>query len=247
MDCPSITQHGATALPDGSRVRKNAGLLAPTIFHQGWWLDVATKGQFETVEVREDGRVVGRLPFWRNRRSGLQSCNMPPFTHFLGPAVDPGSGHHTARYLRQLSITAALVAKLPPVASFRQKMHRGVMDLLPFQAAGFDASVQFTYEILADAEAVAWDAMRDKTRNAIRNGEKFYTISWEFEPDAFIAFYRNNLAARGQKENVDLSIGRISSGVAWRKAVDSFLWRESFPGRRKRPFLSFGTGAHAIT
>jgi hypothetical protein len=133
---------------------------------------------------------------------------MPPLTHFLGPAIDSGSGSQTTRYLRQLSITSELIAKLPRVASFRQKMHRGVVDAVAFQSTGFDVSVQFTYEMHPASEKEAWEAMRDKTRNAIRNGEKIYKISTDFDPQAFTEFYKKNLYAEGKNEHIDFGIAR---------------------------------------
>ena len=38
-------------------------LLTPTIFHESWWLDIATEGRYEVVEVTQNGEVLGRLPY----------------------------------------------------------------------------------------------------------------------------------------------------------------------------------------
>jgi hypothetical protein len=110
--------------------------------------------------------------------------------------------------LKIWSITADLIEKLPYVWSFRQKMHRGVTDVLAFQAAGFESSVQFTHEIAPADERTIWSGMRDKTRNAIRNGECFYNITEVLDPDHFIDFYRANVRSQGLTENVDLEVAR---------------------------------------
>ena len=60
--------------------------LEPTIFHESWWLDITTYGQFQMVEVAENGQVVGRMPYVLRRKAGLAFSNMPMLTHFLGPA-----------------------------------------------------------------------------------------------------------------------------------------------------------------
>lgn len=87
-------------------------------------------------------------------------------------------------------------------------MHRSITDVVAFQAAGFDAAVQFTFEIWPGDQKSIWAGMRDKTQNAIRNGEKLYTLSKDLEPDGFIDFYRRNVHSLGQAENVDLELAR---------------------------------------
>jgi hypothetical protein len=181
---------------------------APTIFHEPWWLDVTTRGRIEMVESREHNKIIGRMYYLPVKRCGIVSSNMPPFTHFLGPAIDPGPGSALTRHLKTLSITADLIEKLPRGSAFRQKMHRGVTDVLAFQAAGFESLVQFTYEIQPADEQTIWSGMRDKTRNAIRNGEKFHQITDALDPDGFIDFYRKNVKSAGMTENVDLEIAR---------------------------------------
>jgi hypothetical protein len=205
----------------------------PTIFHEPWWLDVTTQGQIEMVESREHGKVVGRLYYERKSRCGIVSSNMPPFTHFLGPAIDPGTGSKLTRHLKTLSITADLIEKLPHSASFRQKMHRGITDVLAFQAAGFTTSVQFTYEIPPDDEQAIWSRMRDKTRNAIRNGEKLYQITDTLDPDGFIDFYRKNVQSVGLTENVDLEIARRLTRRCLEQHSGKFLVAKDGDGTNK--------------
>ena len=101
---------------------------APTVFHEPWWLDVTTQGRIEMVESIEHGKVVGRMYDLRQNRCGIISSNMPPFTHFLGAAIDPGTGSPLTRHLKALSITTDLITKLPRGSAFRQKMHHLVPD-----------------------------------------------------------------------------------------------------------------------
>src|ERR1700676_4096959 len=71
--------------------------LVPTIFHEDWWLEAATGGQFEVVEVVTGGRIVGRLPFHKTKRFGLAFIRMPELTYFMGPAIDEGEGSSNTR------------------------------------------------------------------------------------------------------------------------------------------------------
>jgi hypothetical protein len=198
---------GLQTVPNNT-VSRQETLTVPTIFHEAWWLDLVTNGQIESVESREHGKIVGRMFFLRDNRFGISRSYMPAFTHFLGPMVNPGAGAQQTRYLKEASITSDLIKKLPKFSSFRQKLHRGITDVMEFQAAGFESSVQFTFEIAPDHEKAIWAAMHGKTRNAIRNGEKMYKLSSAIDPDAFIDVFQSNLRSQGKTENIDLSIAR---------------------------------------
>jgi hypothetical protein len=159
------------------------------------------------VECCESGRIVGRLPFVRETRFGVCSSNMPAFTHFLGPAIDPGEGSPQNRFWKKQSITSELIGKLPRLASFRQKLYREITDVIEFQAARFVTMVQFTFEIAPAETGMLWQSMCKRTRNAVRNGLKYYQIGCDIEPEGFICFYRANIKKRGMTENVDLTLG----------------------------------------
>jgi len=179
-------------------------VLAPTLFHQPWWLEIATHGRYQVVEARQDGRTVGRLPFVVTKRYGHSVSLMPTLTHFLGPAIDDGVGGANARFLRRLTITQELVQQLPKVSYLKHKLHRGVADTLPFQIAGYQSSVQFTYEIAPQPAVAVWQGMRDKTRNMVRKARRTMVCEDADDPDFFIDLYRSNLAAKGASSNIDL-------------------------------------------
>ncbi len=183
-------------------------VLAPTIFHQAWWLETATTGRYGEVESRDDGRVVGRMPYFLDKRFGMTLSLMPPLTHFLGPAVDDGKGSANTRFLQRLAITRDLIQRLPRVAYFSQKLHRGVSDILAFQSEGYDSSVQFTHEIAPQPEDAVWSGLRHKTRNKVRNAEDDFVIDTIDDPDRFVRFYADNLTARHMKSDINLLICR---------------------------------------
>ena len=180
--------------------------LTPTIFHERWWLEAATRGRVDFVEVTDGGRTVGRMPYMVNSRYGLASSNMPTLTHFLGPGIDDGGGSEANRYVKRHSITQELIRKLPSLSSFRQKMHRGICDALPFQAQGYNVHVQFTFEIEPYPEAVIWKAMRDKTRNVIRRAAENFDVHESSDPEAFFHLATAHLEQRNMRANIDFDI-----------------------------------------
>lgn len=180
--------------------------LVPTIFHEPWWLQLVSRGACEEVEVRRHGQVVGRLPYWIARRRLLRTSVMPELTHALGPAVDEGSGSINTRTLRRLDIVKELIAQLPKLSLFSQVCHRGIADVLAFQACGFDTSVHFSSEIAPAPEAQLWAAMRDKTRNVIRRAEERERVEELHDAELFRHFYADNLAGRSCPSYFDLDL-----------------------------------------
>jgi hypothetical protein len=177
--------------------------LAPTIFHEHWWLDAATGGAWQAAEVRHQDKLVGWMPYVLSRRRGFDVSVMPPLAHLLGPVIDEGNGSSNKRWLRRLDVLAELVEQLPRVGHFSQTCHPGVTDVLGFQACGFDSSVQFSAEIPPSDAETAWRGMRDKTRNVIRRAQDAGRVERLVDPDAFAAFYQRNLAAAGQRSYID--------------------------------------------
>jgi len=195
---PQKAKAVSPAKPEKPKAEPKSDALIPTIFHEPWWLDKATGGRCEQVDVELGGVTVGRLPYLKFRENGLTSIGMPTLTHFLGPAIDLGQGNSTTRQLRGLSIAGDLLAALPKVSgSVWIKLHAGITDTIAFQEHGFRTDVQFTTEIAPDAEDALWSRMRDKTRNVIRRAQERFTIREEDDPERFLAFYLDNLRQRG--------------------------------------------------
>ena len=180
--------------------------LEPTIFHERWWLDIATDGRCKYSEVVEKGKVVGRLPYVLKKNNKFSIIDMPPLTHFLGPATVDGKAKENTRFLRRLDITRALIEQLPKVSSTYIKCHRGVSDILAFQNQGFRSSVQFTHEILPQSADDVWAGMRDKGRNGIRIARNSLTVCRDLTSKEFIHLYRRNLESLGNKNYLDMRL-----------------------------------------
>ena len=184
------------------------GLLAPTIFHEEWWLNAATGGNFEVTEVTVGGRVVGRLPFSTTKRFGLKTIRMPALTYFLGPAIDEGEGSPNTRFLTRLDITRQLLGRLPRASWQYVKCHRGTNEVIAFQEMGFRTYVQFTHEVAPQPSDILWLQMRNKTRNVIRRAEERYSVAELADPAELLRLYERNLAAKGLEVGIDQTVCR---------------------------------------
>jgi hypothetical protein len=175
------------------------------VFHESWWLDVVTGGNFAEVSVDVDGDVVGRLPYITKKWMGFKLLLMPPFTHILGPAVALGKGKPQTQLSRRLSIIRSLIDQLPPSDHFMQILGDVSIDALAFQDRGFQVLSQYTFEIdcRADLDCI-WAAMNFKLRQHIRRGQETFTITTVEDPHHFVEFYRDNLRKQDRVSFVPL-------------------------------------------
>ena len=174
--------------------------LVPTVFHNPWWLVAATGGAYQEATLAVGNQTVARLPYVISRKmTGQRVCTMPELTHFLGAAIDTGTGTPLTRANKVFQRTQALLEQLRPFEGFYHKMHGGITDVMAYQEAGYDISVQFTHLLPPQADRTTWRGMRDKTRNVIRRAQETRQVSIWQDPDAFAAFYAANLRQRGQQ------------------------------------------------
>ncbi len=175
----------------------NNTVLTPTIFHEPWWLATSSAGLYRTVELSSGGSVIGSLPYCPSREFGRLVVGMPMLTHFLGPAVDEGTGNVTTRLLRRISTTRELIRQLPDASHVWFKLHRGVTDTLAFENAGFKTEVQFTCEIQPAAPDRLWAGLHDTVRRVIRRASEKLTVIEFAEPERYMDFYEANLRDKG--------------------------------------------------
>lgn len=183
-------------------------ILAPTIFHQPWWLDIAGGGACKEVTVTRGNRLVGRLPYLESRtRLGLVVLGMPALSHVLGPALDPQyAGENFPKSLKQMSILHDLLAGLPKAAHISFCLHGGLNNTLAFEVAGFSTEVRFTMEVMPAPVEELWRGMRDKTRNVIRRAQERLSVSELCTPGEFIDFYDRNLRVRKTRNHYDRAL-----------------------------------------
>ncbi len=170
-------------------------VLSGTIFHESWWMEIASEGSWSQVTAYSGGLLVGRLPFQISKgRFGMTILDMPPLVHVLGPIVAPQfSVGNCPGVLKGMSIVDQLIAQLPRAAHVSFRLHGGMTHTLGFEAAGFTNKAGFTVEIKPDTQTVLWRQMRDKTRNVIRRAEERLDVDTEASPEVFLDFYQDNL------------------------------------------------------
>jgi hypothetical protein len=183
--------------------------LIPTVFHETWWLDTASEGSYGIAEVSDQGKVVGRLPYFLRRKFRFTHCTMPPLTYFLGPAVAPLADNEEdedAKVLDCLAVTQELIRRLPRASQYTIKCHRSVSEVLAFQREGFDSFVQFTHEITPRPHEETWKQMLPKRRKAISGAQKHLSCVDITDPSEFHRFNLSNMNERSLESSYDPEI-----------------------------------------
>jgi hypothetical protein len=73
-------------------VGTEASLGISALFEQPWWLDAVAPGEWGSVEVSRDSRVVARLPYVMEKKLRLSGLTMLPLTQTLGPWLATSEG-----------------------------------------------------------------------------------------------------------------------------------------------------------
>jgi len=179
--------------------RQAANSLVPTIFHELWWLNIATGGKFDIVEVAQDGKTVGWLPYFLQNRFGLKYSVLPGMVHSLGPAIHIADGSPETRRHKTGKITRELIGALPPAAIYKYKCHGEITDVVAFQQEKFLTGVQFTFEVAPLPAEILWNNLSKSKRSEIRRAQKALVATTIDDPEEFWRFYANNIEQRGMK------------------------------------------------
>ena len=189
-----------------------------SIFHEPWWLDIATEGNWQTATVRRGDEIVGEMPYSLRKKGWWVTSKMPPLTRTLGPVFRPIPGDPAKSMLDRISITEELIAQIPAVDSFYQIFDPRVEDALAFGLNGFTVSTRYTLQFSPERSIEElWKSLNGKTRNLIRTGQKFLKVARIESPAQFNAFYEANLAARSRSN--------IYGSQVMQRLIDAFVRR----------------------
>ena len=174
-------------------------LPAQSVFHEAWWLDLATDGNWRAATVRRGNEIVGEMPYALGRKGLWRTSQMPPLTRTLGPTLKPFAGDPAQAMLDRIHVTTQLIEQIPEVDSFYQIFDPRVEDALAFGLNGFTVSTRYTLQFAAERDVEQlWKGLNGKTRNLIRTGQKFLKVAPIESPAEFNRFYNANLAVHGR-------------------------------------------------
>lgn len=186
-------------------------------FQEDWWLDAASSGRCEKLEVTWNGVTVAALPFMRVTRLGFRQLKMPPYTRTLGVRLflPPSKPFKRSQNIRH--IVDELVRRLPRHDSFHAALDPDDETPFGFALSGCSVSQTFTFQVPPSADLdTVWDECDQKTRNLIRTARRQLEVS---ENADFDRFQRVSLLDRPDARNIhDFPLlGRIFSACLQRR------------------------------
>lgn len=185
----------------------SSGLTERTLFHEPWWLDIATQGRWAMARVIEGSRTLGEMPYSRFRMGLWNVSHLPPMTRTLGPVISPLGSDAAQEARHRLNVTSKLIEQLPHVHSFFQVFDPRIDDAIAFALSGFEISTRYTFQLdPSRSKSQAWNEIRPKTRNLIRTASALLTVRPVAESDEFLRFYERNLASRGRRNSYGSSV-----------------------------------------
>ncbi|MBB2170957.1 GNAT family N-acetyltransferase [Gluconacetobacter asukensis] len=171
----------------------------PDPFNEEWWMDAATNGNFEILEIRHAGVLRLSMPLFLSKRMGFTCIGMPIYTRTLGPTfyLPPSKPFKHAQNVRNL--IEELVGRLPRHDSIRIRLPPGDESTFGFSLQDFSCEEQFTFRVPypSDIQAI-WKNCDQKTRNVIRSAQQQVSVEYGYD---FSDFVRLSLLNKSEKEN----------------------------------------------
>ncbi|MCX5613827.1 GNAT family N-acetyltransferase [Bombella saccharophila] len=166
----------------------------PSIFHQEWWLEIASRGRFASIDIEMGGKIVSRFPFLVKKTLGSSVIKMPKYTRVLGPYFSlPQS--KSFRYEQNIRhVVEKTIERLPKYDGIHFFVDPDNESLLAFRLAGFKILHEFTFRIMPEKSLDAvWQDCDHKTRNLIRTADKKLSVQQAGECETFIALVQREL------------------------------------------------------
>ena len=157
------------------------------LFQQPWWLDAVAPGAWDAVVAEHGGRVVGRLPYVKKKRCGVDCLVMPPLTQTLGPWIEAKEAKGPKVLAWQKDVMTELIAKLPKFGVFQQNFHYTISNWLPFYWSGFHQTTRYTY-VLSDVSdpGAVWAGFLENIRTDVKKAQKKVCIRTDLGLDQFL-------------------------------------------------------------
>jgi hypothetical protein len=170
-----------------------------TLFEEPFWLDTVAPGNWDAVEIKQDGRVIGRLPYVTKRRYGLEALSTPWFTPWLGPWIRPAGAKPTNELSHNHQTLEKLIKGLPKAHKTLIACAPEFQNLMAFHWQGFELKVAYTYRLTdLDHDQRIWNDMRDTVRRLCRKAEKATEINRERDIATFISVMKKTFDRQGK-------------------------------------------------
>jgi hypothetical protein len=178
--------HTAHVTTVGKSCSEGAEASIPTLFHEIWWLEAASRGIIDSVSVTRDGICVANLFFVRLNTFGVRQIRMPPYTRVLGPTFALPPSKPSTRLMNVRRLVGELIGKLPPHDRLLLTLPPASESAFAFSLAGYALEPNYTFRVAQTVPlSDLWHGMDQKTRNVIRTAMRKSSVSRHYDIDRF--------------------------------------------------------------
>lgn len=180
----------------------DAPVYAP--FQESWWLEAASPGSWDAVEVDIGGQTVARMPFVVEEKFGARILTQPPLTQFLGPWVRSTGAAPARATSREMNLYGQLIDALPKHDLFAQQFSPEVVNWLPFYWNGFSQTTRYTQvlDVSSPAEEIL-AGMDKRNRRQLRAAQNGVVAAVEDDLRTFLNLNDLTFARQGIRPNYD--------------------------------------------
>jgi Acetyltransferase (GNAT) domain len=169
-----------------------------SLFEEDYWLEAVAPGAWSTVEVkREDGELIGRLPYVVKHKHRLTAISTPWYTTWLTPWIKPSGGKPTSELSHQHQVLEQLIKGLPRAERTFVACAPEFTNLQAFHWAGFKLSYGYTHRLDTQNTEAIWTDMRDTVRRQIRKAEKQTVVTNSRSVKEFIGILEKTFGRQG--------------------------------------------------
>ena len=178
--------------------------LGRPLFQREWWLEAASNGRIERVEVFWDAVCVGSLSFIANTRLGfLRSLGMPPYTRTLGPILKLPEAKPARHALNVQRVVRSLWEKLPTHDRFQQLLDPDSEAALAFSLAGPAVGTVFTFRAYPGQDGPALLAnVEPHTRRLIKSAARELRLIEHQDVERFLRVMDRGIASAENTNDV---------------------------------------------
>ncbi|WP_037353050.1 GNAT family N-acetyltransferase [Selenomonas sp. FC4001] len=190
-----------------------------SVFEQPWWLDVVALGQWNEITVNDkNGNCIGRLPYVKAKKYGMDYLGLPVLTQHVGPWFKLESNMKSVATLKRVKqVSEEFIRGLETTPNVDLYFHHSAQYVLPFIWAGYNVEPKFTYVIdnLENLDSI-FQGMESKVRNLIKNAGKKYFITDNVSEDDLVRLVGDTFKKQGR----DLPMGETVLRRLYREAFE---------------------------
>lgn len=205
---------------------KNMNLFKdPCIFHQEWWLEAISPGQWGVCKVIKGNEQFASMPYIISKKYGLTLLNMPPLTQHLGPWTKLNNGKYSTKLSQEKELFNELLNQLPNYDIFRQRFSPSITNWLPFYWNNFKQTTKYTYRLTSDFnESMLWKGMQGNIRREIKKARNIVSIESTDDVDIMWNIWESNFKNKNKKIKIEKNVfNRLNDACTKQKARKIFI------------------------